>query len=89
MNTTAFNFVYNDLINLVLFELRVFHLRLREKKLLLRQKISSSGKFVKIRNLMGFHISKFFILTLRMNISYYVCGKPTALYECEYLLFRR
>jgi hypothetical protein len=40
-----------------------------------------------------FHISKwmhylFFILTLRMNISHYVCGEPTQ-YQCEYLLFRR
>jgi hypothetical protein len=30
----------------------------------------------------------FFILTLRMNISHYVCGEPTQ-YQCEYLLFRR
>jgi hypothetical protein len=30
----------------------------------------------------------YLILILRMNISYYVCGKPTQ-YQCEYLLFRR
>ena len=30
----------------------------------------------------------FNIWTFRMNISYYVCGKPTQ-YQCEYLLFRR
>ena len=30
--------------------------------------------------------STIFILTLRINISYYVCGKPTQ-YQCKYLLF--
>ena len=70
----------------MLCKLQVFHLRLR-------QKISSSGKFVKIQNLMAIlhfkmeALSLFLILTLRMNISYYVCGKPTQ-YQCEYLLFR-
>ena len=33
-------------------------------------------------------LSLFLISTLRMNISYYVCGKPTQC-QCEYLLFRR
>ena len=55
-----------------------------------RQKISSSGKFVKIRKLMAIShfeveaLSLFFILTLRMNISYYVCGKID-----EFSFFRR
>jgi hypothetical protein len=48
------------------------------------QKTPAPGKKISLFKVEALPL--FLILKLRMNISYYVCGKPTQ-YQCEYLLF--